>query len=116
MDKLYITDTKVKDYGDRIVVDAFMFDGVEAAKDELERKDQAKRAAKQGGQQGRRRGPPGRTGQGAGAAGGRRPPFRQGMGAGAGVARAPIGSMSPGAPLGPGSRSLNLQRPQGAGR
>lgn len=44
-EKVYVSGTTAKDYGDKIVVNAFLFDGIEAAKEEQEKRINAKKAS-----------------------------------------------------------------------
>ncbi|KAK4550817.1 hypothetical protein LTR36_000397 [Oleoguttula mirabilis] len=83
-EKMYVSGTTAKDYGDKIVINAFMFDGIEAAQEELEKKANARKAS--GGKQaGRKR--PVRTAMGARRTGGtpgapRSPGLQRATGAG----------------------------------
>jgi len=86
-EKMYVSGTTTKDYGDKIVINAFMFDGIEAAKEEQEKRDQA------------------RTNRAA--AGGRKRPVRTASSPGA----RRVGGGAPRA-----SRSPGAQRAAGAGR
>lgn len=43
-EKMYVSGTTAKDYGDRVVVNAFMFDAVEAANEEKDRRLSAMKA------------------------------------------------------------------------
>lgn len=101
-EKMYVSGTTVKDYGDKIVINAFMYDGDEAAREEMDKRVKAKAASGEK-QAGRKR--PVRTGMGARPAGGRPP-----MGG-----RPPIGARTMGgAPR--ASRSPGPQGATGAGR
>ncbi|KAH9837507.1 hypothetical protein Tdes44962_MAKER08318 [Teratosphaeria destructans] len=74
-ERIYISGANVKDFGDRVVVNAFLYDAVKAAKEERQRRRGSK-SARQGGDN-------------AGPAG-IRPAFRS-AGAGAGANRGPVG-------------------------
>lgn len=55
-DRIFISKSTVKDFGDRIEVNAFLYDGVEAAAKEMERRKKARTGVKpDGGEQGGRR-------------------------------------------------------------
>jgi hypothetical protein len=55
-DRIFISKSTVKDFGDRVEVNAFIYDGVEAAAKEEERKKKARMGVNpEGGEQGRRR-------------------------------------------------------------
>ncbi|KAK3633703.1 hypothetical protein LTR56_014083 [Elasticomyces elasticus] len=104
-ERVYMSETSVKDYGDRVVVKVGMFDAKEAEAEERRRKFvemQEKRKAMRA--KGGRRRPAGAGGAGGsrrpgGAAGGygARPPMRTGAGAGGGFgARPPMRTGGPG--------------------
>lgn len=92
-EKMYVSGTTAKDYGDRVVVKAYMFDGVEAAKEEIERRMSAKKAA------GEQR------------AGGRKRPVRR-----AAVGTSPPGARRIGGAAPRANRSPGVQRAGGSGR
>ncbi|KAF2765321.1 hypothetical protein EJ03DRAFT_331074 [Teratosphaeria nubilosa] len=75
-DRVYISGANVKDFGDRVVVDAFVYDAVEGAKEERQRRRESKRARQGGDNAGpARRGPALRSaGAGSGAGANRGPP------------------------------------------
>lgn len=56
IDRVFVSKSTVKDFGDRVEVNAFIYDGVEAAAKEEERKKKARMGVKpEGGEQGGRR-------------------------------------------------------------
>jgi hypothetical protein len=103
---VYVSGARVKDFGDRMEVRAFVYDGLEAAKEERERerlKRQAEREKKRA-----EGGLVDKEGQGRG----RRPGFRRGVGGfGAGRGGAPrFGAGAGGQGGGTGFRRVNLGR------
>ena len=111
-DTVLVSHSTAKDYGDRVEVTAFVYDGAEAAEQEDERRRLARKGVKpeeSGGKRGpvrKRRGPV-RPGDGTGAGGG----FG---GAGAGGARRVGGQGQGGGLRNPGIRRLTPGAPGGA--
>ncbi|KAK5732098.1 hypothetical protein LTR17_010806 [Elasticomyces elasticus] len=123
-ERVYMSETSVKDFGDRVVVKVGMFDAKEAEAEERRRKFvemQKKRKAMRA--KGGRRRPAGgaggarRTGGAGGAGGyGARAPMRTGSGAGAGSgARPPMRTAGPGGAGGFGARPPMARTGGGSG-
>ncbi|KAK3660790.1 hypothetical protein LTR56_000548 [Elasticomyces elasticus] len=120
-ERVYMSETSVKDFGDRVVVKVGMFDAKEAEAEERRRKFvemQEKRKAMRA--KGGRRRPAGaaggarRTG-GAGGAGGFRAPMRTGAGAGGYGPRPPMRTGGPGGGAGFGARPPMARTGGGSG-
>ncbi|KAK5131333.1 hypothetical protein LTR08_000999 [Meristemomyces frigidus] len=105
-EKMYVSGTTAKDFGDRIVIKAYVFDGVEAARDEIQKRSEARKASGEKQQAGRRR-----PGGGAGAGAGARRTGGAPMGARTGGASTGVRRFTPGA-----ARSPGPQGSTGAGR